>query len=61
MPQCSSCGLSNRALARFCDQCGTSVAAEAEPVRKIVAAVFGDLVGSTACTNDLILNQPPES
>ena len=45
--ECGSCGTRNRTSARFCDRCG-SVLLPAEPVRKVVSVVFGDLVGSTA-------------
>jgi class 3 adenylate cyclase/ketosteroid isomerase-like protein/tetratricopeptide (TPR) repeat protein len=45
------CGHDLPPAARFCDACGTPVAAPAPPqapARKVVTAVFGDLVGSTA-------------
>jgi class 3 adenylate cyclase len=47
---CRACGRSNAADARFCSGCGAGLAAEAAPqeARKIVTALFADVVGSTA-------------
>ena len=48
---CPSCGSANRPAARFCDACGTPLAAATAPEgasRKIVSIVFADLIGSTA-------------
>jgi len=46
---CPSCGVAVPADARFCPSCGRAVDAE-EPAgeRKVVTALFADLVGSTA-------------
>ncbi len=53
MPFCTACGTENPSNARYCLACGTAIAAappEAAPSeeRKVVTAVFVDLVGSTA-------------
>jgi class 3 adenylate cyclase/tetratricopeptide (TPR) repeat protein len=47
---CSQCGRENPDDARFCNGCGAAVAADvsAREERKVVTAVFVDLVGSTA-------------
>jgi class 3 adenylate cyclase len=46
---CASCGSPNPDPARFCNACGGRLTAhEATPRRRIVAALFCDLVGSTA-------------
>ena len=47
---CGACGAENRAEARFCDGCGSSLgsAAGLPQQRKTVTVVFCDLVGSTA-------------
>src|SRR5918992_5910754 len=51
MPKCASCGFENAETAKFCSECGVSLApastARAEE-RKVVSIVFVDLVGSTA-------------
>jgi class 3 adenylate cyclase/tetratricopeptide (TPR) repeat protein len=51
MPRCASCGFENTESAKFCSECGASLApaptAGAEE-RKVVSVVFVDLVGSTA-------------
>src|SRR5918999_431843 len=51
MPKCASCGFENAETAKFCSECGVSLApastARAEE-RKVVSVVFVDLVGSTA-------------
>ena len=46
---CPSCGAENPEDKRFCGDCGTKL--EATPVReerKVITALFCDLVGSTA-------------
>ncbi|HET9242349.1 MAG TPA: AAA family ATPase [Gaiella sp.] len=50
MISCSQCGRENPDDARFCNGCGAPLVAETPPreERKIVTAVFVDLVGSTA-------------
>jgi class 3 adenylate cyclase/tetratricopeptide (TPR) repeat protein/ketosteroid isomerase-like protein len=49
---CPSCGRTNRAGARFCDDCGARLAApglaDGAVARKVVTIVFADLIGSTA-------------
>ena len=48
MTSCPSCGHGNRELARFCDSCGASLAAElGAGSRRIVTILFTDVVGST--------------
>src|ERR687896_2111770 len=51
MPTCVSCGFENTETAKFCSECGASLApastVRAEE-RKVVSVVFVDLVGSTA-------------
>ncbi|MFL5867194.1 MAG: AAA family ATPase [Thermoleophilaceae bacterium] len=46
---CHACGRSNPDDARFCSGCGTSLAVEApqREARKVVTALFADVVGST--------------
>ena len=54
---CESCGTSNPEPARFCNACGERLTIdEASPRRRIVAALFCDLVGST----DLAERTDPE-
>ena len=50
MIECPQCGRENPADARFCNACGAALveAAAAREERKVVTAVFVDLVGSTA-------------
>ena len=51
MTACPNCGEENRAGARFCDACGTSLLAdvpEARQERKVVSVLFADLVGFTS-------------
>ena len=50
MIACSQCGRENPDDARFCNSCGAALVAESprREERKIVTAVFVDLVGSTA-------------
>jgi class 3 adenylate cyclase/tetratricopeptide (TPR) repeat protein len=49
MAVCSSCGAENRDEARFCDTCGSPLAAEpARESRKRVTVLFCDVTGSTA-------------
>jgi class 3 adenylate cyclase/tetratricopeptide (TPR) repeat protein len=47
---CPSCGHENPADAKFCSECGTSLAtvAPATEQRKVVTVVFSDVTGSTA-------------
>jgi class 3 adenylate cyclase/tetratricopeptide (TPR) repeat protein len=47
---CGNCGAENREAARFCDSCGTPLAAAAlsREVRKTVTILFCDVTGSTA-------------
>ena len=47
---CPSCGHENPADAKFCSECGTSLAAAAPATeqRKVVTVVFSDVTGSTA-------------
>jgi class 3 adenylate cyclase len=47
---CPTCGAENRDGARFCDSCGTPLAAQpaAREVRKVVTVLFCDVTGSTA-------------
>ena len=57
MPVCAQCGQDNPDVARFCLACGSPLPAaeSAEPAeeRKLVTAVFCDLVGSTARSEQL--------
>jgi class 3 adenylate cyclase/tetratricopeptide (TPR) repeat protein len=58
MPFCTACGTENPPQARFCLACGTALAEAAPPVppseeRKIITAIFVDLVGSTARSEQL--------
>jgi predicted ATPase/class 3 adenylate cyclase len=57
MPVCAQCGQDNQDVARFCLACGSPLAAaeSAAPAeeRKLVTAVFCDLVGSTARSEQL--------
>ena len=61
MPFCTSCGTENVAEARFCFSCGAAIAAPpAAPApaapseeRKVITAIFVDLVGSTARSESL--------
>ena len=51
MPACASCGFDNAGTAKFCAECGASLAvatAVRREERKVVSVVFVDLVGSTA-------------
>lgn len=53
MPQCRACHAKTPAAARFCPGCGAALAKNASPVgyadeRRVVTAVFCDLVESTA-------------
>src|SRR5690242_17254781 len=57
MPVCAQCGQDNPDVARFCLACGSPLAT-AEPApsgeeRKLITAVFCDLVGSTARSESL--------
>ena len=58
MPFCIECGTENPAQARFCLACGTPLASAPAPAppseeRKIITAIFVDLVGSTARSEQL--------
>ncbi|HET7235254.1 MAG TPA: adenylate/guanylate cyclase domain-containing protein [Actinomycetota bacterium] len=44
---CPSCGTPNGETAKFCQECGASLAVEEEARRRLVTALFCDLVGST--------------
>ena len=55
---CSDCGTENPSKAKFCFACGATLANAPEPVasgeeRKVVTAIFVDLVGSTARSEEL--------
>jgi class 3 adenylate cyclase/tetratricopeptide (TPR) repeat protein len=58
MPFCTDCGTENPPQARFCLACGTALV-EAPPAappseeRKVITAIFVDLVGSTARSEQL--------
>jgi class 3 adenylate cyclase/tetratricopeptide (TPR) repeat protein len=55
VPVCSECGQDNPAEARFCLACGSPLAARPGPAeeRKVVTALFCDIVGSTATAEQL--------
>src|SRR5215208_419869 len=58
MPFCTACGTENPPQARFCLACGTELAAAPAPPppseeRKVITAIFVDLVGSTARSEQL--------
>jgi class 3 adenylate cyclase/tetratricopeptide (TPR) repeat protein len=58
MPFCTACGTENPTQARFCLACGSALAeapAAAPPSeeRKVISAIFVDLVGSTARSEQL--------
>src|SRR5438105_14868230 len=57
MPFCTACGTENPPQAKFCFSCGTAMAqaAAAAPSeeRKVITAIFVDLVGSTARSEQL--------
>jgi class 3 adenylate cyclase/tetratricopeptide (TPR) repeat protein len=58
VPACPSCGHENREGARFCDACGSSLAAvPAREQRKTVTVLFCDVTGST----ELGESQDPEA
>ena len=49
MVTCPNCGQENTAGARFCNDCGAELAAQAaREVRKTVTVLFADVTGSTA-------------
>ena len=52
---CSACGTENPEQARFCLACGTALAEAVPPTeeRKVITAIFVDLVGSTARSEQL--------
>ncbi|MGZ4453296.1 MAG: adenylate/guanylate cyclase domain-containing protein, partial [Nocardioides sp.] len=47
MAACPSCGTQNPAGSRFCNECATALSAPGETRRRLVTALFCDLVGST--------------
>jgi class 3 adenylate cyclase len=56
MPTCPACGQNNPEIAKFCLACGTPLGRApvvAEEERRIVTAVFTDLVGSTSRAEQL--------
>ena len=55
MARCANCGIENPDVARFCLACGAQLAEPEAPAeeRKVVTAVFTDLVGSTARSEQL--------
>jgi len=58
MPFCTACGTENPPQARFCLGCGTALAEAPAPTppseeRKVITAIFVDLVGSTARSEQL--------
>ena len=50
---CPSCGRPSAPDARFCAACGTELAAPAREERKVVTALFADVVGSTTLAERL--------
>jgi len=46
MAVCPNCGHENEDGAKFCSQCGSAFAARSGTERKVVTALFADLVGS---------------
>jgi class 3 adenylate cyclase/tetratricopeptide (TPR) repeat protein len=58
MPFCTECGTENPPQAKFCFSCGTAMAQAPPPAapseeRKVITAIFVDLVGSTARSEQL--------
>ncbi|HEY3549899.1 MAG TPA: zinc-ribbon domain-containing protein, partial [Gaiellaceae bacterium] len=58
MPFCTECGTENPPRARFCFACGAAIQETSAPVgpseeRKVITAIFVDLVGSTARSEQL--------
>ena len=58
MAFCVECGTENPPQARFCLSCGTPIVAAPPPAppseeRKVITAIFVDLVGSTARSEQL--------
>ncbi len=58
MPFCTACGTENVGEARFCFACGAAIAQAPPPAapseeRKVITAIFVDLVGSTARSEQL--------
>src|SRR5437870_3287731 len=58
MPFCGECGTENPLQAKFCFSCGTALLAAPSPTvrseeRKVITAIFVDLVGSTARSEQL--------
>jgi class 3 adenylate cyclase len=52
---CPACGHENEAGAKFCSECGTSLAAipAAGTERKVITVLFADLVGFTSTSEQL--------
>ena len=48
MPACPSCGEPNAERAKFCSECGAALTASRGVERRLVTALFCDLVGSTS-------------
>jgi class 3 adenylate cyclase/tetratricopeptide (TPR) repeat protein len=58
VPICTNCGTENPPQAKFCFSCGTALAGAPSPAvpseeRKVITAIFVDLVGSTARSEQL--------
>jgi class 3 adenylate cyclase/tetratricopeptide (TPR) repeat protein len=58
VPFCTACGTENPPQARFCFSCGAAIAQAPPPAapseeRKVITAIFVDLVGSTARSEQL--------
>src|SRR5207237_5293233 len=58
MPFCTECGTKNPDQAKFCFSCGAALAQAPPPAapseeRKVITAIFVDLVGSTARSESL--------
>jgi hypothetical protein len=49
---CRNCGAENPDRAKFCLECGTPVVAATEE-RRVITALFTDIVGSTATAEQL--------
>src|SRR5437879_2465343 len=47
MQVCPACGTANLGAAKFCHGCGAPLSSVPEPRRRLVTALFCDLVGST--------------
>ena len=54
MTVCATCGAENREGARFCDTCGSSLAAQGSAgSRRTVTVLFSDIAGSTELSHRL--------